>query len=87
MLKPPEQKAFEDALRAANPRSALTEVVRHRLGEPGTSRQQLLDSLEEFRGILQRQGLDTDEDVVLEVMDFLAGWASPHMSLTAEGND
>jgi hypothetical protein len=87
MLKLPEQRAFEDALRAPDPMGALIDVVQHRLMTAGASRHDLLDSLEEFRGILKRQHLDADEDVVLEVMDFLAGWASPHMSLTAEGQE
>lgn len=84
MLKVPEQRAFEDALRAPDPTSALAAVVRESLKEPSVTREELLEALEEFRSLLQRQGLDAEEDVVLEVMDFLAGWASPHVSLATD---
>jgi hypothetical protein len=85
MLTAPEQHTFEEARRAPDPTGALAAVVRNRLKEPGVTHQELLNSLEEFRGILQQQGQGSEEDVVLEVMDFLVGWASPHVSLAAEG--
>ena len=39
-------------------------------------RRQVLNDLEEFRELLREHG--EDEDVVLDVMDFLTGWCSPH---------
>jgi hypothetical protein len=50
--------------------------------EAGASREQLVAALEELRGDLRRVGgRDEDDDVVLEVMDFVNGWCSPHMRL------
>jgi hypothetical protein len=37
--------------------------------------------LRALRGHLRDAGRDADEDMVLEVMDFLAGWSSPHMKI------
>lgn len=44
----------------------------------GTPRQQLLAEFEELRTELRSAGRDQDDDVVLDVMDFVAGWCSPH---------
>lgn len=42
----------------------------------GMTREEALDSLEELR----RQAPDY-EDVALDVMDFVTGWSSPHVSV------
>jgi len=34
--------------------------------------------LEEFRLVLGSRGREDDQDVVLEVLDFLTGWCGPH---------
>lgn len=39
----------------------------------------ILEELEELRSIARREGLD--EDVVLDLMDFVTGWCSPHMKI------
>lgn len=68
-----------EALTAAPSRDEL--VMRLRVlvkGElvAGASRDEVLAALEELRAH------DPDrEDVVLDVMDFVVGWASPHVSL------
>ncbi|MGH2355982.1 MAG: hypothetical protein ACRDI2_16620 [Chloroflexota bacterium] len=72
------QTAFEAALRSEEPLAQLREVVRRRL-EQGHQRQAITQELEEFRRALQRMKRDADEDVVLDVMDFLADWCSPHV--------
>ena len=72
--------SFEEALAAPEPTLALREaVVRARTA--GAERDAVERQLRALRGHLQRAGRDADEDVVLEVMDFLAGWSSPHMTI------
>jgi len=36
---------------------------------------------EQTRRQLREAGRDREEEVVLEIMDFLVGWCSPHMNL------
>ncbi|MGZ4358109.1 MAG: hypothetical protein ACXVRU_14995 [Gaiellaceae bacterium] len=45
--------------------------------QAGTPREQVVAKLEALRPGLS----DSDEDVVLEVLDFVTGWCSPHMRL------
>jgi len=45
------------------------------------TRDELLAQLESFREILSVAGRDNDEDSVLEAMDFLVGWCSPHLKV------
>jgi hypothetical protein len=72
--------SFEEALAAAEPTLALREaVVQARTA--GVERNAVERQLRALREHLQRPGRDADEDVVLEVMDFLAGWSSPHMKI------
>ncbi|HMC66059.1 MAG TPA: hypothetical protein VKI65_14065, partial [Gemmataceae bacterium] len=39
----------------------------------------ILDMLEDKRRRLREENRDREEEVVLDVMDFLTGWCSPHM--------
>lgn len=45
--------------------------------EQGESKENILYELEKLRQIVD----DAQEDVILEVMDFLTGWCSPHMRI------
>ncbi len=48
----------------------------------GYPRAELIDDLEHLRLLLRRRwGRENLEDEVLEVMDFVTGWCSPHMKL------
>jgi hypothetical protein len=60
---------------------ALRSVVSHELHERHADRDVVLGQLEALRGELRRAGRTQDEEVVLEVMDFLVGWCSPHVCL------
>ncbi|MBA2447479.1 MAG: hypothetical protein H0V51_05580 [Chloroflexi bacterium] len=71
---------YEQALRSEQPRECLTAVVRD-LVTKGGHREAILIELEDLRRILQVEGRDGDEDVVLEVMDFLVGFCSPQMRI------
>jgi hypothetical protein len=47
----------------------------------GQDRADALEGLTRFREALARAGRDEDEDIVLDVMDHITGWASPHLRL------
>lgn len=81
MLTAEHRQAFEDSLRSTRPTVELSDVVRRLLKDSEDSRQSLLEELEEFRTVLRADHRDSDDDVVLEVMDFLVGWASPNAKL------
>jgi hypothetical protein len=74
------ERTYEEALRSAQPLERLRAIVRSRL-ERGEGRERLLAELEDLQRALRASGRDADEDVVLDVMDFLTGWCSPHMKL------
>jgi hypothetical protein len=72
--------SFEAALGAEEPTPALrAEVVRAREG--GMDKDTAMAQLTALREHLRAADREDDEDVVLEVMDFLAGWSSPHMTI------
>jgi hypothetical protein len=47
----------------------------------GASRVDLEASLSEFRKLLLSESRDADDDVVLEVLDFLVGWCHPRLRI------
>jgi hypothetical protein len=71
---------FHAALASEDPLESLRRAVAREL-DAGVPRTLLTAQLEELRADLRRSGREDDEDVVLEVMDFLTGWSSPHMRL------
>jgi hypothetical protein len=74
------RQEFEMALRSPEPTMQLRSVTQTLL-QGGWEHDRLLKLLEGYRDEMRVLGRDDDEDVVLEVMDFVAGWASPHMKL------
>jgi hypothetical protein len=71
---------FDEALDDPEPTLRLRSTVQTLL-EEGWTRELALEALQEFRAQLQGAGREADEDVVLEVMDFVTGWSSPHVKL------
>jgi hypothetical protein len=67
---------FRAALASEHPLDDLRSVAEHEL-QAGTPRDQVIAKLEVLRAGLS----DADEDVVLEVLDFVTGWCSPHVRL------
>lgn len=63
---------------------SLREVVRRRLDEDYILHEQIRQELSEFRARLVEEKREHDEDVVLDVLDFVTGFSSSRMSL-AEG--
>jgi hypothetical protein len=76
-------EGFEDfmsALESERPYESIKEVVKASLSADA-AREDLRLRLEAFRTELRGAGRDADDDVVLEVLDDLTGWASPHRKL------
>ena len=77
------QRAFEPyerALMSEQPVIELRAVVQQMLAA-GRSRESLMAELEQLVHELRRQHRQSDEDVVLDVTDFVTGWSSPHMKV------
>ena len=58
----------------------LRELASHLLRD-GLSRDELIAQFDSFREVLRREGREDEEDVVLDTMDYVVGWCSPHMRL------
>jgi hypothetical protein len=74
--------AIEEALRSDDRVGALRRLAQHLLDE-GSEPETLLGQLERARQELREAGREEDEDAVMDVMDLLTGWCSPHMRLPA----
>jgi hypothetical protein len=70
----------QDALSSSDPLNRLRSLV-GTLQAHGLGQSAILEMFEETRRQLREAGRENDEEVILEVMDFLVGWCSPHMSL------
>lgn len=71
-------QVFEEALASTEPLWELRGVVRGLLAD-GHDRDEILADFERLRLVLQATNREADEEIVLEVMDFVVGWCSPHM--------
>ncbi len=70
----------EATLRASAERlTELRDIFAEQLSENPDSREEILQDLEKIRTRFREAGHPEIEDVVLEAMDFVAGWCSPHM--------
>ncbi len=74
------ESRVEQALRSEAPVEQLRAlaVAMQREGRQPPS---VLEFFDKNREALREAGREADEDAVLEVMDFLVGWCSPHKSL------
>lgn len=68
------------ALAAPNPFQAVRSLAEGFLLR-GESRDTLYKKLEQARQQLHKQGREADADVVLDVMDLVDGWCSPHVKI------
>jgi hypothetical protein len=80
-MHPGRRQLFEDALLTDDEPTLRLRAVVAQLVAEGISRELLQQELLDWRKDLREHGRDEDEDVVLEVLDFLTGWSSPHMSI------
>jgi hypothetical protein len=76
-----DTRQYRAALASADPLMELREIIRHELQRDPRARPYILDGLEDLRAELRAEGLTDAEDTVLEVMDFMTGWSSPHMRI------
>jgi hypothetical protein len=67
---------FRAALASEHRLDGLRNAAEHQL-QAGRPREQVVARLEALRSGLS----DADEDIVLEVLDFVTGWCSPHVRL------
>jgi len=67
---------FRAALASEHRLEELRRAVEHEL-QAGVPREEIVARLEALRPGLS----DSDEDVVLDVLDFVTGWCSPHVRL------
>lgn len=74
---------FENALASEDRVYGLRKLAQRFL-EEGSRPKTILDRFEQARRGLRESGREADEDAVMDVMDFLVGWCSPHASLQDE---
>jgi hypothetical protein len=82
MTAAPARGDFEAALRSDEPLSAMRAAIVG-LSQRGYSRDSILGFLREFRENLSASHRTDDEDIVLEAMDLLTGWAGPGAVISA----
>jgi hypothetical protein len=71
---------IEQALRSKDPVEELRSLAQ-RLITQGQDQPTILALFEQTRQRLRRENREADEDAVMDVMDFITGWCSPHMKL------
>jgi hypothetical protein len=72
---------YEMALSSPAPVEALRALAMNRLAQ-GHDRSVIAASFEEARRQLRLADREADEDAMMDAMDCLIGWCSPHMVLT-----
>jgi len=78
--------SFEGALRSSNRVGELRTLAKRLLDE-GAKPEALLSQFEQVRQELRKAAREEDEDAVMDVMDFLSGWCSPHAMLPPAEQD
>jgi hypothetical protein len=71
---------FNAALASGDGLTGLRSAAEREL-QAGSPRERVVAQLEALRTDLRAAGRDADDDVVLEVLDFVTGWCSPHVRL------
>ena len=72
---------YEQQLASENPLRELRNSVAHQLHEEHVPRDEVLRRLDTIRRELRAAGREEDEDIVMDVMDFVVGWCSPRQRL------
>jgi hypothetical protein len=67
-------------IESENSQDELIKLLKNLISE-GFSNEAIIEILEDIRVYLQKKDLEELEDKVLEAMDYLTGWCSPHMKL------
>lgn len=74
---------LDQALASSDPVRELRSIIMH-LNAEGLAKDDILAHLERRRRELRAAGRDREEDAVMDVMDFVNGWCSPHMKLRVD---
>jgi hypothetical protein len=77
---------FETALRSSDPVGELRRLAQRALDE-GRKLAVVREEFEQSRQQLRDAAREDDEDAVMDVLDFLTGWCSPHVRLGAQDSD
>jgi len=80
------EKRFEHALATSDPVEALRSLVLE-LSTEGFAKAAILEIFEQQRQRLRTANRESAEEAVMDVMDFLVGWCSPHMKLLADESE
>jgi hypothetical protein len=70
----------ESALKSPEPVLELRDLAAGML-RTGRTHDDVLANFEAVRSQLRNADREADEDAVMDVMDFIIGWCSPHMKL------
>jgi hypothetical protein len=81
-----DRSAILDLVENAHPLSDVRELLLS-WAEAGASREAIRSALNEVRTQLQAAGREAEEDRVLEALDLLEGWVSPHLKIVFHGPD
>jgi len=76
-------ESIDRALSSPEPIPKLRALVKE-LFSRGADKASVLAAFENARQELRRAGREADEDAVMDAMDFLVGWCSPHVKLEPE---
>jgi hypothetical protein len=74
---------FESAFRSSDRVGELRKIAQRLLDE-GQPSAAVLRRFDHLRQQLRAAGREEEEDAVMDVMDFLTGWCSPHVKLSSE---
>jgi hypothetical protein len=74
---------IQRALGSSEPVKDLRNLILQLFAD-GQTRESILELLEGTRQQLRKSNRETDEDAVMDGMDFLVGWCSPHMNVPPE---
>ena len=77
------KQRFDKALSSQAPIKALRSLVLE-LSAEGRDKKKILKIFEEQRKRLRLANRESAEDAVMDVMDFLVGWCSPHVKLLSD---
>jgi hypothetical protein len=72
---------LQEAVQTRHPLVSLRDAVKTAMDDRGFSREDVLAMLQELRARYHDEGDAHAEDIVLDTMDFVTGWCSPHMKI------
>ena len=80
------EEEIDRALRSQEPLKALRSLAQQFLAERHSTTE-VINLFEEARERVRAAGREADEDLLLDAMDFLTGWCSPHMKIDLQAGE